>query len=165
MKALPILIHPHPNLRRKAKPVTAFDDSLAELVENMIYTMYQQIGIGLSATQVNVPLRVIVVDVSDDKDSAQSYINPLIKSKSGLQTFEEGCLSVPGFFEAVDRPDTIHLVAQDVNGNTFEKTVSGLEATCIQHEIDHLNGKLFVDYLSRLKQSRIRQKLIKAHAA
>ena len=165
MKLLTVLIHPDPKLRRVAKPVTEFDSELSELVDNMSYTMYHEKGIGLAAIQVGIPKRVIVMDLSSDQQALQVFINPEIHSREQSQTIEEGCLSVPGFFEEVERAATVEVTAYDVSGNRFSKPVSGLEAACIQHEIDHLDGKLFVDYLSKLKQSRIRQKLVKTKAA
>lgn len=165
MQLLSVLVHPDPRLRQVAKPVTEFNTDLATLVENMAHTMYHEKGIGLAAIQVGVPLRVLVIDLSKDHQSLQTFINPEIKTQEEAQTVEEGCLSVPGFFEKVDRSQTIQVSAVDVQGKPFTKSATGLEAACIQHEIDHLDGKLFVDYLSTLKQTRIRRKLIKIKAA
>lgn len=165
MKLLPVLVHPNPKLRKVAKPVTEFNSSLAELVEDMTYTMYHEKGIGLAAIQVDVPLRVIVMDLSEEKNDPKVLINPTIQPQAARQTFEEGCLSVPGIFDEVERAKTITVSAFDVHGDEYCREVSGLESACIQHEIDHLNGKLFVDYLSKLKQTRIRQKLLKKQSA
>lgn len=161
-KVLPILIHPHPNLRKVAQPVEHFDAQLRQLALDLLQTMYQQGGIGLAATQVNVQLRILVVDLSGNWKQPQVFVNPTLASTTGSQTFEEGCLSVPNYYDEVQRPSHVQLIAHDVAGNEFEKEATGLEASCIQHEIDHLDGKLFVDYLSRLKQIRIREKLRKA---
>lgn len=165
MQLLSVLVHPDPRLRHVAKPVTDFNSDLAALVENMAHTMYHENGIGLAAIQVGVPLRVLVIDLSKDHQALQTFINPEIQTQEKAQTVEEGCLSVPGFFEKVNRAQSIQVSAVDIHGNPFTKSASGLEAACILHEIDHLDGKLFVDYLSTLKQSRIRRKLVKMKAA
>lgn len=165
MQLLPVLVHPDPRLRQVAKPVTEFNTDLATLVENMAHTMYHENGIGLAAIQVGIPLRVLVIDLSKDRETLQTFINPEVQSQAETQSVEEGCLSVPGFFEKVNRAQTIQVSAFDVHGKSFTKSASGLEAACILHEIDHLDGKLFVDYLSLLKQSRIRRKLMKIKAA
>ena len=162
---LPILVYPHPNLRKVARPVEEVTPNVVSLVDNMIHTMYAQNGIGLAAIQVDQPVRIVVMDVSESKDSPQVFINPEIEIISGSQISEEGCLSVPGFFEPVERAELIQVTALDRDGQQFTTEVDGLESVCIQHEVDHLNGKVFVDYLSRLKQSRIRKKLLKAKAA
>ena len=164
-KQLPILVYPHPSLRKTAKPVDRVTPEIADLVDDMVYTMYEANGIGLAAVQVDRPLQIVVVDTSEDKDSPQIYINPVINESSGQQTTEEGCLSVPGFFEEVERADTVQITAMDRNGVQFTRELDGLDSVCVQHEIDHLNGKVFVDYLSRLKRSRIRKKLLKEKAA
>ncbi|MEQ8232383.1 MAG: peptide deformylase [Gammaproteobacteria bacterium] len=156
-----ILHHPDPRLRVKAETVSVFDDALRQLVDDMLETMYDAPGIGLAATQVNVHQRVIVVDVSRDGSAPLHFVNPRLLTRDGEEEMEEGCLSVPGVFETVRRADRITLAAEDCNGRTFEMAADGLLAVCIQHEIDHLDGKLFVDYLSQLKQSRIRKKLTK----
>ena len=159
---LPILVHPHPNLRKVAAPVEDFDSQLRQLALNLLQTMYQEGGIGLAATQVNVQLRILVIDLAGGWKNPQVFVNPVISTSSGSQILEEGCLSVPNYYDEVQRPSQVQVTAYDVNGEKFEREATGLEASCIQHEIDHLNGKLFVDYLSRLKQMRIRQKLRKA---
>ncbi len=162
MALLPILEFPDPRLRRLASPVTHFDDKLRRLVDDMFETMYQSEGIGLAATQVNVHKRLLVLDVSEEKDSPHVFINPEFEViEEELQDYREGCLSVPGFFEEVSRPRAIRVSARDRNGENFELEAKGLLAVCIQHEIDHLDGKLFVDYLSPLKRQRIRSKLQK----
>lgn len=163
-KVLPILVHPHPNLRLVAQPVEEFNPDLRQLALNLLQTMYEEGGIGLAATQVNVQLRILVIDLSGSWKAPQVFVNPTLKSTDGSQTLEEGCLSVPDYYDEVERPSHVKVTAFDVQGNEFEKEAIGLEASCIQHEIDHLNGKLFVDYLSRLKQIRIRQKLRKARS-
>lgn len=165
MQLLSVLVHPDPRLRQVAKPVTEFNTDLATLVENMAHTMYHENGIGLAAIQVGIPLRVLVIDLSKDRETLQTFINPEVQTQAETQSVEEGCLSVPGFFEKVNRAQTIQVSAFDVHGKPFTKSASGLEAACILHEIDHLDGKLFVDYLSLLKQSRIRRKLMKIKAA
>lgn len=161
MALRPILHHPDPRLRLKARPVTQFDPALAALVDDMFETMYAAPGIGLAATQIDVQLRVLVSDVSADKDTPMCLINPVILAQDGSEEMEEGCLSVPGVFDTVRRAERIRVQAQDVHGAAFELEADGLLAVCIQHEIDHLDGKLFVDYLSFLKQTRIRKKLEK----
>lgn len=162
MALLQVLEFPDPRLRKVAAPVTDFDDRLRTLVDNMFETMYQQEGIGLAATQVNVHKRVLVLDISEEKDSPQVLINPEFDViDEELQEYQEGCLSVPGFFEEVSRPRAIRLRACDPQGEPYELEARGLLAVCIQHEIDHLDGKLFVDYLSPLKRQRIRGKLVK----
>lgn len=164
MALLPILEFPDPRLRKVAAPVRDFDDGLRTLVENMFETMYQEEGIGLAATQVNVHKRLLVLDVSEEKDSPQVFINPEFDViEEELQDYQEGCLSVPGFFEEVSRPRAIRVRARDPQGENFELEARGILAVCIQHEIDHLDGKLFVDYLSPLKRQRIRSKLEKEH--
>jgi peptide deformylase len=156
-----ILHYPDPRLRRKAEPVAAVDAEIQRLVDDMAETMYAAPGIGLAAVQIDVPKRVVVIDVSETRDRLQVFINPEILEKAGEQTFEEGCLSVPGIFDEVTRAARIRVRALDREGRPFELQAEGLLATCIQHEIDHLDGKVFVDYLSKLKQSRIRKKLEK----
>ncbi|MGE0858957.1 MAG: peptide deformylase [Gammaproteobacteria bacterium] len=156
-----ILHHPDPRLRLKAEPVRVFDAALVTLVEDMFETMYAAPGIGLAATQIDVQQRVIVIDVSSDKQAPMCLVNPEIIERRGEEEMEEGCLSVPGIFEAVSRADWVRVAALDAKGQPFEVETDGLLAVCIQHEMDHLEGKLFVDYLSQLKQTRIRKKLIK----
>lgn len=158
-------MYPHPNLRKTAKPVEHVTPEITDLVDDMVFTMYEANGIGLAAIQVDRPLQIVVIDTSEDKDSPQIYINPVIEQSSGLQTAEEGCLSVPGFFEEVERAETVQVTALDRDGKQFTRELDGLDSVCVQHEIDHLNGKVFVDYLSRVKRTRIRKKLLKAKAA
>ena len=162
MATLQILEFPDPRLRTVAEPVTDFDDDLKQLVNDMFETMYEAQGIGLAATQVNVHKRLLVIDLSENKDSPQVFINPEFEIiDDELSEYDEGCLSVPGFYETVCRPKMVRISARDVDGKPFELEAAGLLATCVQHEIDHLNGKLFVDYLSALKRTRIRHKLEK----
>lgn len=156
-----ILHYPDPRLRRKALPVAQVDDAVRRLVDDMAETMYAAPGIGLAAIQLNEPKRVIVIDLSESRDRLQVFINPEIVARDGVQTFEEGCLSVPGIYEEVTRAGRVRVRALDRGGQPFELEAEGMLATCLQHEIDHLEGKVFVDYLSRLKQSRIRKKLEK----
>jgi len=161
MAMLEILHFPDPRLRRKAEPVAQVDDNVRRTVDDLFETMYAAPGIGLAAIQVNVVLRIIVIDVSERKDSPLCLINPEIVSRDGDEVMEEGCLSVPGVYEKVQRADQIAVRALDRDGNLLEFEANGLLAVCIQHEIDHLDGKLFVDYLSPLKRQRIRKKLEK----
>ena len=163
MTVLNILTFPDPRLRKVAAPVIKFDKSLKKLTEDMLETMYQGNGIGLAATQVNVHKRVIVIDVSDDRTDPKIFINPefVIKDNKSLFSFSEGCLSIPGYTEEITRPDKILLKWQDVNGKFHEEEPEGILTVCIQHEIDHLEGKLMVDYISSLKRERIRSKLRK----
>jgi len=162
MTILKILEFPDERLRIKAKPVLVFDSNLKKLVGDMAETMYAAPGIGLAATQVNIHKRVIVVDVSNEKNNLKVLINPkLIKNSFEKKTHEEGCLSVPGVYEEVDRPDAVEILYQDISGKTCTIKTNGLLSVCIQHEMDHLLGKVFVDYLSRLKQDRIKKKIIK----
>jgi peptide deformylase len=161
MALLDILHYPDERLRNKAKPVTAVNDSIRKLVDDMFETMYHAPGIGLAAIQVNVAWRVIVVDVSAEKDQPLCFINPEILSKDGVEQHEEGCLSVPGFYETVERAEHIKVRALNRDGDSFELETGDLLAVCIQHEIDHLDGKLFVDYLSPLKRQRIKKKIEK----
>ncbi len=161
MAHLTVLHFPDERLRTVAKPVDRFDDALHTLIEAMFDTMYDAPGIGLAATQVNVHKRVVVIDVSEEKNDPLVLINPEILEKQGEEEMDEGCLSVPGIYEKVQRADWIKVRAVDRNGEPFELETGGLLAVCIQHEIDHLDGKLFVDYLSTLKRQRIRKKLEK----
>jgi len=161
MARLQILEYPDPRLRTRAKPVEVFDAALSRQVEDMFETMYAAPGIGLAATQVDYHKRLIVMDVSEDKRQPQVFINPEILTAEGTGTGEEGCLSVPGIFDEVKRAARIRARAQDVTGKVFEIDLDGLAAVCLQHEMDHLEGKLFVDYLSDLKRERIRKKLDK----
>ncbi len=161
MAKLEILRYPDNRLRQVAKKVTDFNAEIKTLVKDMAETMYDAPGIGLAAIQVNVAKRVVVIDITEDKSNLQVFINPIIKSKAGNVTSEEGCLSVPEIFAAVERAEHVVIEAQDTQGHTFTTEADALLAICIQHEIDHLDGKVFVDYLSRMKQDRIRKKLIK----
>jgi peptide deformylase len=162
MSILTILEFPDPRLRTIARPVETFDAALAQLIEDMFETMYAAPGIGLAATQVNVHRRLVVMDISEDGSSPMVFINPEVRVLEGEQReYVEGCLSVPGFQEAVMRPENIIVNALDRDGKPFELLPDGLLAVCIQHELDHLNGRLFVDYLSALKRQRIRSKLEK----
>ncbi|HEY8553029.1 MAG TPA: peptide deformylase [Burkholderiales bacterium] len=156
-----ILHYPDPRLRRKAEPVTAITDETRALIADMAETMYNAPGIGLAATQIGVTQRIVVIDLSEERNQLQVFINPEILSAEGQQIMEEGCLSVPGIFEPVARASQVKVRALDAEGRPFELEATGLLATCIQHEIDHLDGKVFVDRLSRLKQQRIRKKLEK----
>jgi len=156
-----ILHYPDPRLRQVAQPVTTVDDEVRRLVDDMAETMYAAPGIGLAAVQINVAQRVVVIDLSETRNALQVFINPEIMERDGKQVFEEGCLSVPGVYDEVERSRHIRMRALDRNGQPFELEAEGLLATCIQHEIDHLDGKVFVDYLSRLKQTRIRKKIEK----
>ena len=159
-----ILHFPDPRLRLRARPVEQVDDSVRGLVDDMFETMYAAPGIGLAATQINVQKRILVADVSDDQTDPYCLINPEILSRDGEEEMDEGCLSVPGFYETVRRAERIRVRALNRDGDAFEMEVDGLLAVCIQHEIDHLDGKLFVDYLSTLKRNRIRKKLEKQTA-
>jgi len=162
MAKLEILHFPDPRLRTVAKPVPVVGAEIRRLIDAMFETMYDAPGIGLAATQVNVHQRLLVLDVSEDKDQPQVFINPEILSRDGVEEMEEGCLSVPGVYDKVQRAERIKVRALDRDGKPFELEADGLLAVCIQHEIDHLDGKLFVDYLSSLKRQRIKKKLEKA---
>lgn len=161
MAILDILHYPDPRLRIKAQPVPAVDDSVRRLVSDLFETMYAAPGIGLAATQVNVHRRVIVLDVSEQHDQPWCFVNPRVTGTEGREQTEEGCLSVPGVFETVERAERIQVQALNAQGETIDLTADGLLAVCIQHEIDHLEGKLFVDYISTLKRNRLRKKLEK----
>ncbi len=162
MAILDILHFPDPRLRSHARPVASVDESVRRLVDDMLETMYDAPGIGLAAPQVNVSSRVIVIDVSEQRNEPRCFINPEIVETRGREEMEEGCLSVPGFYEPVQRAEWIRVRALGRDGRPFELQTDGLLAVCIQHEIDHLDGKLFVDYLSSLKRQRIRKKLEKS---
>lgn len=161
MALLPILCYPDPRLRTKAAPVPAVDESIVRLIDDLLETMYAAPGIGLAATQVNVHKRVLVVDVSEQRDQPLAFVNPVIESAEGVQERDEGCLSVPGFYEPVQRAERIRVHALNQQGEPFTLEAEDLLAVCIQHECDHLEGKLFVDYISKLKRGRIRSKLRK----
>lgn len=164
MAILQILEFPDPRLRTTAAPVVNFDKALQALVDDMKATMYDANGIGLAATQINVHQQIVVIDVSENGDNPQVFINPSVEVLDNvMHQYDEGCLSVPGFYEMVERPEHVRITAQDCKGETFTQVPDGLLAVCIQHEIDHLNGKLFVDYISPMKRSRIRKKLEKQH--
>ena len=161
MAILDILHFPDARLRNLAKPVATVDDSVRKLIDDMFETMYAAPGIGLAAIQVNEARRVIVVDITEDRSQPLALVNPQILTKQGAEEMDEGCLSVPGIYETVQRAEQIRVRALDRDGNPFELDCDGLLAVCIQHEIDHLDGKLFVDYLSSLKRQRIRKRLEK----
>ncbi|HXS26885.1 MAG TPA: peptide deformylase [Steroidobacteraceae bacterium] len=161
MALLPILEYPDPRLRERALPVTAFDEAFGRLVDDMLETMYAAPGIGLSATQVNVRRRLLVIDISEKHDEPLVFVNPEILSREGAAKSEEGCLSVPGIFDQIERAAKVRVRAQDRHGEWFERDLEGMLAVCLQHEMDHLDGKLFVDYLSDIKRDRIRKKLDK----
>ncbi|MBA3479414.1 MAG: peptide deformylase [Lautropia sp.] len=166
MTVLDILRYPDSRLHTVAKPVAVVDDAIRGLVADMAETMYEAPGIGLAATQVNVHLRVIVLDVSEARNDLKVFINPEIQQSSAeSKVYEEGCLSVPGIYDEVERPDRVTVRALDLCGTPFTIEADGVLAVCIQHEIDHLNGKVFVQYLSRLKQSRIKSKFSKQDRA
>jgi peptide deformylase len=165
MTKLTILEFPDPRLTTVAKEVEAFDENLKTLVEDMLETMYAARGIGLAATQVNVHQRLLVLDVSESQDQPRVYINPEIVDQHGEQVHEEGCLSVPGIYANVKRSENITVRARDADGEAFEEHLEGLHAVCVQHEMDHLVGRLFVDYLSPLKRNMVRKKLEKQRKA
>lgn len=162
-KKLNILIFPDPRLRKVAEKVTKFDKCLEKLANDMLDTMYEANGIGLAATQVDKHIRLVVMDLSEERNEPRIFVNPEYEVLDGhnLFEFEEGCLSIPGFNETIARPDKIRLIWQNLNGETLEDTPEGILTVCIQHEIDHLDGKLMVDYVSALKRDRIRSKLLK----
>jgi len=161
MALLPILRFPDPRLKKVAQPVANIDESIRKLVADMAETMYEAPGIGLAATQVDVHKRVVVIDVSEEKNELLVFINPVLSHCEGSQVGEEGCLSVPGIYDKVERAEQVTITYMDLDGTTRTMDVEGLLAVCIQHEIDHLNGTVFVDHLSQLKQLRIKNKLAK----
>tara|TARA_X000001036_G_scaffold72479_1_gene63951 strand:+ start:34 stop:537 length:504 start_codon:yes stop_codon:yes gene_type:complete len=165
-KKLQILIFPDPRLRKIAEKITKFDKSLQNLADDMLLTMYDANGIGLAATQVNRHVRLVVMDISDNRDDPRIFVNPSYRvlKDHNLFEFEEGCLSIPGFNETIARPDKIELIWQDINGKEHSDSPEGLLTVCIQHEIDHLDGKLMVDYVSALKRDRVRNKLLKEYS-
>ena len=165
-KKLQILIFPDPRLRKIAEKVTKFDKSLQNLADDMLLTMYDANGIGLAATQVNRHVRLVVMDISDNRDDPRIFVNPSYRvlKDHNLFEFEEGCLSIPGFNETIARPDKIELIWQDISGKEHSDSPEGLLTVCIQHEIDHLDGKLMVDYISALKRDRVRSKLLKEYS-
>lgn len=161
MALLEILHFPDPRLRIQAKPVKQVDENISKIVDDLFETMYEAPGIGLAATQVNIHLRIIVIDLSAEKNQPLCLINPLILNSEGVTCTEEGCLSVPGIFESVERAEQITVQALNQQGESYTLTTENLLSVCIQHEMDHLQGKLFVDYLSLIKRERIRKKLLK----
>lgn len=161
MASLSILNYPDPRLHKVAKPVSEVDDSIRQLINDMAETMYAAPGIGLAATQVDQHIQLIVIDTTKEQDNLQVFINPKIVAKSGHQEYEEGCLSVPGVYEKVTRAENITVEALDRDGEKFTLEADGLLAVCIQHEMDHLQGKVFVEYLSQLKRTRIKTKMLK----
>jgi peptide deformylase len=162
MAILNILRYPDPRLHKIAKPVTVFDDRLAQLVADMAETMYDAPGVGLAASQVDVHEQVVVIDITEEKNALVAYINPeILWASDDKQVYDEGCLSVPGIYDGVERPSKVKVRAFDVKGQPFEVEADGLLAVCIQHEMDHLQGKVFVEYLSPLKRNRIKAKLQK----
>ena len=165
-KKLQILIFPDPRLRKIAEKITKFDKSLQNLADDMLLTMYDANGIGLAATQVNRHVRLVVMDISDNRDDPRIFVNPSYRvlKNHNLFEFEEGCLSIPGFNETIARPDKIELIWQDISGKEHTDCPEGLLTVCIQHEIDHLDGKLMVDYVSALKRDRVRSKLLKEYS-
>ncbi len=163
MAKLRILEFPDPRLRKKAAPVKVVDDTLRSLIDNMFETMYAAPGIGLAATQVDVHKRLLIADVSSEKTDPYVLINPQLLEKDGLIVTEEGCLSVPGYYEEVERAEHVRVTFLDRDGNEIEMEAEGVLAVCIQHEMDHLEGKLFVDYLSEVKRQRIRNRLERDH--
>jgi peptide deformylase len=162
MALLNILRYPDPRLHKVAKPVTVFDDRLKKLAADMAETMYEAPGVGLAATQIDVHEQLIVIDTSETRDALRVFINPeIIWASPEKQLYEEGCLSVPGIYDGVERPARVKVRALDLDGKAFELEADGLLAVCIQHEMDHLKGKVFVEYLSPLKRNRIKTKLVK----
>ena len=166
MALLKILVFPDPRLRTLAEPIMDFDDSLKKLSEDMLETMYEGSGIGLAATQVNVHKRIIVVDISEEKNSPLILVNPTLKKiiNPEKKSYSEGCLSVPGFYEELLRPSSVEINAYDVNGNEVNRVTEGLLSVVIQHEMDHLDGKMMVDFISNIKREMIRKKLLKSKA-
>lgn len=166
MALLKILVFPDPRLRTLAEPIMDFDDSLKKLSEDMLETMYEGSGIGLAATQVNVHKRIIVVDISEEKNSPLILVNPTLKKiiNSEKKSYSEGCLSVPGFYEELLRPSSVEINAYDINGDEVNIVTEGLLSVVIQHEMDHLDGKMMVDFISNIKREMIRKKLLKSKA-
>ena len=161
MTRLQILHYPDPRLRNEARPVGEVDDTVRRLVDDMFETMYEAPGIGLAAVQVNVPLRIVTIDVSEQRNEGRCLMNPTILAREGEQETEEGCLSVPGIYDTLTRSRWLRASALDRNGEPFEFEAEGLLAVCVQHELDHLEGRLFVDYLSRLKRQRLDKRTAK----
>ena len=158
---LQVLKYPHENLRKMAEPVLNIDDNIKKLVQDMFETMYALNGVGLAATQVDQHVRVVVIDISEERNQPIVLINPVITAQEGMVQSEEGCLSLPGIYETVTRAERVKVTAVNLDQETFSLEADGLLSRCIQHELDHLQGKVFVNYLSRLKQNRIKTKLIK----
>jgi len=165
MALLPILHYPDPRLHKIAQPVAVVDERIRKLIKDMAETMYAAPGVGLAATQLDIHERVLIIDISDTRDELQAFVNPEILEKSGEAETEEGCLSVPGIYDKVRRAERVKVCALNPQGERFTLEAEGLLAVCIQHEIDHLDGKVFVEYLSRLKQRRIAAKLKKQSRA
>lgn len=165
MALLEILEFPDPRLRTVAAPIKSFGKDITTIIDDMFETMYEAPGIGLAATQVNIHKRIVVMDISEDQNQPMVFINPevVVEDQHALHEYDEGCLSVPGFYETVVRPEKVKVRALDKTGKAFELEADGLLAVCIQHELDHLNGKLFVDHISAMKRQRIRKKLEKQH--
>ena len=161
MALLEILTYPDPRLAKRALPVEKVDDELRKLIDDMTETMYSAPGVGLAATQVNVHKQIIVIDVSEDRSDLRVFVNPEVTRREGVAVNQEGCLSLPGIYDNVERAESVTVTALDRNGSRFTLNASGMLATCIQHEMDHLQGKIFIDYLSELKQNRVRAKLKK----
>ncbi len=161
MATLEILVYPDDRLRTVAKTVSTVDDNIRAVLDDMFETMYEAPGIGLAATQVNIHQRIVVIDVSEDKNRPLALINPQIISEEGVSEGEEGCLSIPGIYENVKRAEKINFSALDRHGDPYEMEADGLLAVCVQHEVDHLDGKMFVDYLSAMKRRRIKKKMLK----
>lgn len=166
MALLKILVFPDPRLRTLAEPIMDFDDNLKKLSEDMLETMYEGSGIGLAATQVNVHKRIIVVDISEEKNSPLILVNPTLKKiiNPEKKSYSEGCLSVPGFYEELSRPSSVEINASSVNGDEVNIVTEGLLSVVIQHEMDHLDGKMMVDFISNIKREMIRKKLLKSKA-
>ena len=165
MEKLEILEFPDKRLRRVSEPITVFDQSLKRLSTNMLLTMYEERGVGLAAPQVNEPIRLIVMDISEERDQPMVFVNPVVSSYTGRVESNEGWLSVPDIKTDIERHETIKLDAQDIEGNAISLEGDGLFSICIQHEIDHLDGKLFIDYISDIKLQRLRKKIAKQNKA
>lgn len=161
MAKLEVLHFPDPRLRKKALPVETVDSSIRSIAEDMLETMYDEGGIGLAATQVNIQKRIVVMDISEDRNAPVFLINPTVLKTEGVEQMQEGCLSVPGYYDDVERAERITFSYIDLEGQTIEASADGLQSVCIQHEIDHLDGKLFIDYLSPLKRQRLMKKIEK----
>jgi peptide deformylase len=165
MPKLEVLHFPDPRLRKKAVPIEVIDSNIKTIAEDMLETMYAEVGIGLAAIQVNIQKRIIVIDVSENRDQPRVLINPIVLASEGIEQMQEGCLSVPGYYDDVERAEKISYSYLNLDGELVEAEADGLLAVCIQHEIDHLDGKLFIDYLSPLKRQRLLKKLDKLERA